>query len=64
MAMANVNALISRTPVYRVFCGPDEDSARAIYDVLIHHPELIREEAKDMKRNRRTELFIKKDSVL
>ena len=49
MAMANVNALISRTPVYRVFCGPDEDSARAIYDVLIHHPELIREEAKDMK---------------
>ena len=49
MAMANVNALISRTPVYRVFCGPDEDSARAIYDVLIHHPEVIREEAKDMK---------------
>lgn len=49
MAMANVSALIRKTPVYRVFCGPDEDSARAIYDILIHHPELIREEAKDMK---------------
>ena len=49
MAMANVSALISKTPVYRVFCGPDEDSARVIYDILINHPELIREEAKDMK---------------
>ena len=49
MAMANVSALIRKTPVYRVFCGPDEDSARTIYDILIHHPELIREEAKDMK---------------
>lgn len=46
MAMANVSALIRKTPVYRVFCGPDEDSARAIYDILIHHPELIREEAR------------------
>lgn len=49
MAMANVSALIRRTPVYRVFCGPDEDAARAIYDILVNHPELIREEAKDMK---------------
>ena len=49
MAMANVNALISKTPVYRVFCGPDENSARTIYDLLINHPELIREEANDMR---------------
>nr|WP_295274775.1 PqqD family peptide modification chaperone [uncultured Blautia sp.] len=49
MAMANVSALTNKTPVYRVFCGPDEDSARMVYDILINHPELIREEAKDMK---------------
>ena len=49
MAMANVGMLIGRTPVYRVFCGPDEDAARVIYDILVNHPESIREEAKDMK---------------
>lgn len=49
MAMANVRKLISKTPVYRVFCGPKQDDARAIYDILYHHPELIREEKKDMK---------------
>jgi serine protease inhibitor len=36
-------------PVYRVFCGPDGESARAIYDILFHHPEKIREEAEEMK---------------
>lgn len=49
MAMANISALLRKTPVYRVFCGPDEDSAKAIYDVLVNHPELIREEAINMK---------------
>lgn len=49
MAMANVRGLIKRTPVYRVFCGPGEDDARAIYDILFHHPEKIREEAEEMK---------------
>lgn len=49
MAMANVRKLIQKTPVYRVFCGPSADDARAIYDILYHHPELIREEKKDMK---------------
>lgn len=49
LAMANVGALVRRTPVYRVFCGPDEDAARTIYDILVNHPEFIREEAKDMK---------------
>lgn len=49
MAMANVRRLVRQTPVYRVFCGPTEDDARAIYDLLVHHPDMIREEAKDMK---------------
>ena len=49
MAMTNVMALIKRTPVYRVFCGPDEDAARIIYDILVNHPEQIREEEKDMR---------------
>lgn len=49
MAMANVRRLVRQTPVYRVFCGPTADDARAIYDLLVHHPDMIREEAKDMK---------------
>lgn len=49
MAMANVRRLVQQTPVYRVFCGPSPEDARAIYDLLVHHPEMIREEAKDMK---------------
>lgn len=49
MAMANVSALIRKTPVYRVFCGPSAEDAREVYDILVNHPELIREEAVDMK---------------
>ena len=49
MAYANVRSLIRKTPVYRVFCGPDEESAKAVYDILFHHPEKIREEANEMK---------------
>ena len=49
MAMANVRALIKKTPVYRVFCGPTEEDARQIYEILFNHPEQIREEAEDMK---------------
>jgi len=49
LAMANVRQLIRKTPVYRVFCGPDGDAARQIHDILFHHPEKIREEAEDMK---------------
>lgn len=48
-AMANVSRLVKKTPVYRVFCGPGEDAAKAVYDILVNHPEWIREEAKDMK---------------
>lgn len=49
MAMANVRGLIKRTPVYRVFCGPTQEDAKEIYDILFHHPEKIREEAEEMK---------------
>ena len=49
MAMANVRQLVRKTPVYRVFCGPEVEDAKAIYDILVNHPEQIREEAKDMK---------------
>ena len=49
MAMANVRALIERTPVYRVFCGPGEEDAKEIYDILFSHPEKIGKEEEDMK---------------
>ena len=49
MAMANVRRLVRQTPVYRAFCGPDAEDAKAIYDILVNHPELIREEEKQMK---------------
>lgn len=49
MALVNLRILIEKTPVYRVFCGPGEDDAREIYDILFRHPEKIGEEEEDMK---------------
>ena len=49
MAMANVRQLVRKVPIYRVFCGPTVEDAKAIYDILVNHPEQIREETKDMK---------------
>ena len=49
MAMANVRQLIRKTPVYRVFCGPDAEDAKVIHDILVNHPELIREGKEQMK---------------
>ena len=49
MAMANVRQLVRKVPIYRVFCGPTAEDAKAIYDILVNHPEQIREETKDMK---------------
>ena len=49
MALANVRQLVRKVPIYRVFCGPNAEDAKAIYDILVNHPEQIREEAKDMK---------------
>lgn len=48
-AMANVREMVNRVPVYRVFCGPEPEDAKQIYDILFNHHEWIREEAKDMK---------------
>ena len=48
-AMSNVREMVDRVPVYRVFCGPEPEDAKQIYDILFNHPEWIREEAKDMK---------------
>lgn len=48
-AVCNARALVRRVPVYRVFCGPHEADAWAVYDILFNHPERIREEARDMK---------------
>ena len=49
MAMANVRQLVRKVPVYRVFCGPDAEDAKVIHDILVNHPEQIREEAMEMK---------------
>lgn len=49
MAIANVRQLVRKVPVYRVFCGPTPQDAQCIYDILVNHPEMIREEAKEMK---------------
>ncbi len=49
MAIANVRGLIRKTPVYRVFCGAEAEDARAIYDILVNHPEQMRKEEKEMK---------------
>ena len=49
MAMANLHQLIAKTPIYRVFCGPDGEAARQVCNILYRHPESIREEAEEMK---------------
>lgn len=49
MALANVRALIEKTPVYRVFCGPGEEDAREIDEILFRHPEKIGKEEEEMK---------------
>jgi hypothetical protein len=48
-ALANARRLTRQTPIYRVFCGPTEEDAKVIYDILMHHPEQIKEERTDMK---------------
>ena len=49
LAMANVRRLSRSVPVYRLFCGPSAEDARAVYEILMNHPEEIREEKDDMK---------------
>ena len=49
LAMVNVRRLSRSVPVYRLFCGPSAEDARAVYEILMNHPEEIREEKDDMK---------------
>lgn len=49
LAIVNVHRLCRTTPVYRLFCGPDVDSAKAVHRILFEHPEEIQEELPEMK---------------
>ncbi len=49
LSLANGRRLTRQVPIYRVFCGPTEEDAKVIYDILVHHPEQIKEEQTDMK---------------
>lgn len=49
LAIANVHRLCRTTPIYRLFCGPDVDSAKAVHRILFEHPEDIQEELPEMK---------------
>ena len=49
LALANVRRMVRSVPVYRAFCGKTAADAQAIYEILAHHPEQIREEKEDMK---------------
>ena len=49
LAITNVHRLCRTTPVYRLFCGPDVDSAKAVHRILFEHPEEIQEELPEMK---------------
>lgn len=48
-AIMNIRKLSKTVPVYRVFCGPDEENAKNIRRILFENPEEILEAAKDMK---------------
>ncbi len=47
--MALITVLCQRVPIYNMFCGPDEDSAREVKKILYEHQNDILEEEKDMK---------------
>lgn len=48
-AIFNSRKLAKSVPVYRVFCGPDADNAKNIYNILFNIPDRILEAAKDMQ---------------
>ena len=48
LAIANVYRMCRTTPVYRLFCGPDQDAAREVHRILFDHPEEIEEELPEM----------------
>lgn len=48
-AIMNVRKLSESVPVYRVFCGPNEENAKRIYSILFNNSEEIQEAAEEMK---------------
>ena len=49
LAMANVRRLCRSVPVYRLFGGPDAQSAREAHDILYSAPQSIKEELPQMQ---------------
>lgn len=49
IAIMNIRKLSKAVPVYRVFCGPNEENAENIRRILFENPEEILEATKDMK---------------
>lgn len=49
LAILAVRRLAKQMNIIRCFCGPDIDAARAVYDIIVNHPESIGQEEKDMK---------------
>ncbi len=45
--ISNIKKLVKSVPVYRLFCGPDEDDAKEAYRLLFN--DIILEATKDMK---------------
>lgn len=49
LALGLIHKLCGVMPVYRVTCGPDEQAAKQLCDILFYHPESIMEAEQDMK---------------
>lgn len=43
-ALVNLRKLTSSIPAYRLFCGPDGESARKAYDIIFNNPDRIKPE--------------------
>ena len=48
-AIMKIKKLSKSVPVYRVYCGPDEENARNIHRILFKNPEEILEASTEMK---------------
>lgn len=48
-ALMLIDKLCRVVPIYRVVCGPHEDAARQVRDILFYHPEQIKETEREMK---------------
>ena len=48
-AIMNIRKLSKSVPVYRLFCGPERENAKRIYEILFNRPNEILEVAEEMK---------------